>query len=52
VPPAGANGFEITGGSLSSIMSHGRRAGVNAVIAYESLPKNYLEQFLSFLKKG
>ncbi len=42
----GQYGFDITGNSLSSIRSHFARAEVDAVITYESIPRNLGFRFI------
>ncbi|HEL4244288.1 hypothetical protein I5U23_03540 [Stenotrophomonas maltophilia] len=37
----GGLGYEITGGSKSSIFSHSQRSGVDAVVTYESIPADF-----------
>ncbi|WP_141058143.1 RHS repeat-associated core domain-containing protein [Stenotrophomonas rhizophila] len=37
----GGLGYEITGGSKSSIFSHSQRPGVDAVVTYESIPADF-----------
>ncbi len=37
----GGLGYEITGGSKSSIFSHSQRSGVDAVVTYESIPSDF-----------
>lgn len=37
----GGLGYEITGGSKSSIFSHSQRTGVDAVVTYESIPADF-----------
>jgi RHS repeat-associated protein len=37
----GGLGYEITGGSRSSIFSHSQRPGVDAVVTYESIPADF-----------
>ena len=45
----GGVAFDITGSSVSSILSHARRKGVDFVITYESVPKDLGKKFLSWI---
>jgi len=42
-------GFDITGGSWSSILSHQRRAAVDSVITYDSIPSDLGYRFIKWL---
>lgn len=45
----GGFGFDITGGSMSSMIKHFNRSGVDSVITYESIPSNLGYDFIRFL---
>uniref|UniRef100_UPI0022410135 RHS repeat-associated core domain-containing protein n=1 Tax=Verrucomicrobium sp. BvORR034 TaxID=1396418 RepID=UPI0022410135 len=46
----GGFGFDITGGSWSSIWSHQRRAAVDAVVTYDSIPSDLGYKFIKWLE--
>ncbi len=45
------HGFDITGGSKSSIEQHFRRKGVDTVITYDSIPSDLGKKFMKWMDK-
>ena len=43
-------GFDITGGSRSSVLKHTKRKGIDAVITYDSIPSSFGYDWLKMLK--